>query len=88
MCASAARVLPGVTWRPNDGDDAATLAGAMMVPVVGIEAAFQHAGQGSCADRWVGGGLLAVEAADVPVGCVAGLRQGSCKQLLILTCVD
>jgi hypothetical protein len=41
---------PGETWRPSE-DDEGSSAGDMMVPVVGIGAAYQHAGQGSSAHR-------------------------------------
>lgn len=37
--------LPGETWRPTDEDDDKN-AGDMMVPVIGIGAAYQQAGQG------------------------------------------
>lgn len=35
---------PGETWRPTDDDDNGE--GDMMIPVIGIGAAYQHAGQG------------------------------------------
>jgi hypothetical protein len=43
---------PGETWRPSEDDDDGSAAGDMMVPVVGIGAAYQRAGQGSGGFRW------------------------------------
>eukprot|EP00878_Enallax_costatus_P005037 GHUV01005297.1.p1 GENE.GHUV01005297.1~~GHUV01005297.1.p1 ORF type:complete len:1446 (+),score=421.24 GHUV01005297.1:301-4638(+) len=37
---------PGETWRPTDDDGDNESAGDMMLPVIGIGAAYQHAGQG------------------------------------------
>ncbi|KAF6258699.1 hypothetical protein COO60DRAFT_1088483 [Scenedesmus sp. NREL 46B-D3] len=42
---------PGETWSPSEVDNDGS-AGDMMVPVIGIGAAFQHAGQGSGAHRF------------------------------------
>jgi hypothetical protein len=42
---------PGETWGPSEDDDGSA-AGDMMVPVVGIGAAYQHTGTGSSGHRW------------------------------------
>jgi hypothetical protein len=42
---------PGETWRPSEDDDGGSSAGDLMVPVVGVGAAYQHAGQGSRGHR-------------------------------------